>query len=35
MQKTIFKIQKMDCPSEEQMVRMKLQGYEQIEKLKK
>ena len=32
MQKTIFKIQKMDCPSEEQMVRMKLQGYEQIEK---
>ena len=33
MQKTIFKIQKMDCPSEEQMVRMKLQGFEQIEKL--
>ena len=23
----------MDCPSEEQMVRLKLQGYEQIEKL--
>jgi Co/Zn/Cd efflux system component len=33
MQETIFKIQKMDCPSEEQMVRMKLQGFERIEKL--
>lgn len=33
MQKTIFNIQKMDCPSEEQLVRMKLQGLEQIEKL--
>lgn len=33
MEKTIFKIQKMDCPSEEQMVRMKLHGFEQIEKL--
>ena len=33
MQKTIFNIQKMDCPSEEQLVRMKLQGIDQIEKL--
>jgi Co/Zn/Cd efflux system component len=33
MEKTIFKIQKMDCPSEEQMVRMKLHSCEQIEKL--
>ncbi|RZS97526.1 cation diffusion facilitator family transporter [Cecembia calidifontis] len=33
MQRTIFKIQKMDCPSEEQMVRMKLQNFEQIKTL--
>lgn len=33
MEKTIFKIQKMDCPSEEQMVKMKLQGFEFIIKL--
>ena len=33
MKKTIFKIQQMDCPSEEQMVRMKLEGFKQIKKL--
>ncbi|NUN09481.1 MAG: cation transporter [Ignavibacteriaceae bacterium] len=33
MQKTIFRIEKMDCPSEEQMVRMKLQGFTEIESL--
>jgi Co/Zn/Cd efflux system component len=27
MQKTLFRIQKMDCPSEEQMIRMKLQHF--------
>ena len=27
MQKTLFKIHKMDCPSEEQMIRMKLQQF--------
>jgi Co/Zn/Cd efflux system component len=27
MQKTLFKIQKLDCPSEEQMIRMKLQQF--------
>lgn len=33
MKKTIFKIEKMDCSSEEQMVRMKLQGFTEIESL--
>lgn len=33
MQKSNFKIEKMDCPSEEQLVRMKLQGLEGIQKL--
>lgn len=33
MQKTSFKIAKMDCPSEEQMVRMKLDGLANIRSL--
>jgi Co/Zn/Cd efflux system component len=33
MQKTIFKIEKMDCPSEEQMIRMKLNGLTNITSL--
>jgi len=33
MQKTTFKITKMDCPSEEQMIRMKLEGLENIRSL--
>ncbi|MBX3162900.1 MAG: cation transporter [Bacteroidetes bacterium] len=33
MQKTIFKIAKMDCPSEEQMIRMKLGDLENIKSL--
>lgn len=33
MKKTVFKIQQMDCPSEEQMVRMKLDGIDQIKSL--
>ncbi len=33
MKKTVFKIQKMDCPSEEQMIRMKLEGDDQIKSL--
>lgn len=33
MQKTTFKIQKMDCASEESMVRMKLEGFENIKSL--
>jgi cation transport ATPase len=31
--KSIFKITKMDCPSEEQMIRMKLEGIPEIKKL--
>jgi hypothetical protein len=31
--KTVFKITKMDCPSEEQMIRMKLEGIPEIKKL--
>jgi Co/Zn/Cd efflux system component len=34
MKKSIFKITKMDCPSEEQMIRLKLDGIEQIKELK-
>ena len=34
MQKSTFKITKMDCPSEEQMIRMKLDGIAQIKELK-
>lgn len=34
MQKTTFKISKMDCPSEEQLIRMKLDGMEDIQLLK-
>ena len=33
MQKTIFKIIKMDCPSEEQLIRMKLQKFDVIKSL--
>lgn len=33
MQKTTFKISKMDCPSEEQMIRMKLDGLKNIQSL--
>lgn len=33
MQKTIFKIAKMDCPSEEQMIRMKLDSLSNIQSL--
>ena len=32
MQKTIFKIIKMDCPSEEQLIRMKLQNFDEIKR---
>jgi cation transport ATPase len=31
--KTVFKITKMDCPSEEQMIRMKLEGIPEIKNL--
>jgi hypothetical protein len=34
MQKTIFKISKMDCPSEEQMIRLKLLDLSNIKSLK-
>lgn len=33
MQKTIFNITKMDCPSEEQLIRMKLQNFDEIKSL--
>lgn len=33
MRKTIFVISKMDCPSEERIIRMKLEGFTQIENL--
>ncbi len=33
MYKTIYRISKMDCPSEEQMIRMKLDGIESIKQL--
>ena len=33
MNKTTFKISKMDCPSEEQMIRMKLEAYAQVKHL--
>ncbi len=33
MNKSTFKITKMDCPSEEQMIRMKLEPYEQVKQL--
>ena len=33
MQKTIFNITKMDCPSEEQLIRMKLQKFDEIKLL--
>lgn len=33
MQKTTFKISKMDCPSEEQIIRMKLSGLKNIKSL--
>jgi Co/Zn/Cd efflux system component len=33
MQKTTFKIAKMDCPSEEQIIRMKLDGITEIKNL--
>ncbi len=34
MQKTIFSIPKMDCPSEERMIRMKLDGLKTIQSLR-
>jgi hypothetical protein len=33
MQKTIFKITKMDCPSEENIIRIKLSEIEEIKNL--
>jgi Co/Zn/Cd efflux system component len=33
MYKTIYRISKMDCPSEEQMIRMKLDGIESVKEL--
>ncbi|WP_339728111.1 cation diffusion facilitator family transporter [Maribacter stanieri] len=33
MKKSTFKISKMDCPSEEQMIRMKLEAYTQVKYL--
>lgn len=33
MQKTVFKISKMDCPSEENLIRMKLSDFSTIKKL--
>lgn len=33
LNKSIYKISKMDCPSEEQMIRMKLEGIEEIKNL--
>jgi Co/Zn/Cd efflux system component len=33
MQKTLFKISKMDCPSEENLIRMKLEGISSIKNL--
>ena len=33
MQKTIFEIRKMDCPSEENLIRMKLEGISGIRKM--
>ena len=33
MEKTVFEITKMDCPSEENLIRMKLDGITGIEKL--
>ena len=33
MEKTIFKITKMDCPSEENLIRMKLDGITSIKHL--
>ena len=34
MKKTTFQIRKMDCPSEEQIIRMKLEGIESIKQLR-
>lgn len=33
MNKSIFRIAKMDCPSEEQMIRMKLEPYNEVKRL--
>lgn len=33
LKKTIYKISKMDCPSEERLIRMKLEGIEEIQNL--
>ena len=33
MNKSTFKISKMDCPSEEQMIRMKLESYAEVKYL--
>lgn len=33
MNKSVYKITKMDCPSEEQLIRLKLNGIEQIQQL--
>ena len=34
MQKSVYKIPKMDCPAEENLIRMKLEGVEGIGQLK-
>jgi Co/Zn/Cd efflux system component len=34
MRRTVFRIEKMDCPSEEQMVRMKLEGVTDVRSLR-
>lgn len=34
MRKTVFRIDKMDCPSEEQMIRMKLDGLPEVKSLR-
>ena len=33
MNKTVYRVSKMDCPSEERLIRMKLDGMEEIQNL--
>ncbi|WP_262886938.1 hypothetical protein [Tenuifilum thalassicum] len=33
MKKSTFEIKKMDCPSEENLIRIKLNGFNQIKKM--
>ena len=33
MKKTVYRVSKMDCPSEERLIRMKLDGMEEIQNL--